>query len=204
MRSSFELSEFNFVFSRAFSPPKKKMSQKPFVQLLLGSKTFRATGVSTKGCQNVDEFIEEIQKKFSPLLDSYSAAQLTLYEAEGTSVIDPETDIEELFVTKGKPLIVKVEEIQSQKPIIINRCVLPKNVKEGPNQGRFFYDCPQKLCGFFEWQDQDKSGPSSYHHTSQPPPPPSHNPGPNCGCGVSSGLYKTVKEGPNQGRFVYA
>ena len=93
------------------------MNQKHFVQLLLGSKTFKDQ-VSTEGCQNVADFREEIKKKFSPDLDSYPTHRLTLYEADGTTVIDPETDIEDLFVTKGKPLIVKVEENPIQKPTI--------------------------------------------------------------------------------------
>jgi hypothetical protein len=94
------------------------MSHKHFVQLLLGSKTFGPSKVSTEGCSDVDDFTEEIKKKFSPLLDSYSAAQLNLYESNGTTQIDPETLIKDLFITTGKPLIVKVEENPSQRPII--------------------------------------------------------------------------------------
>jgi hypothetical protein len=91
------------------------MSEKHFIQLLLGIKTLKDK-VSTVGCSDVADFKEEIKKKFP--LDSYYASQLTLYEADGTTQIDPETLVKDLFVTKGKPLIVKVEELQNQKPVI--------------------------------------------------------------------------------------
>ena len=87
------------------------MSHKHFVKLQLGNKVFGPTRVSTEGCEYVDDFEKEIKKEFSPDLDSYPTHRLTLYEADGTTVIDPETDIEELF-TKEKPFVAKVEENQ--------------------------------------------------------------------------------------------
>ena len=93
------------------------MRQKYFVQLKIGSKTYKDK-VSIEGCSDVADFKEEIKKKFSVLLNSYDTAQLSLYEADGTIVIDPETTIGEFFVTTGKPYIVKVEENPIQKPTI--------------------------------------------------------------------------------------
>ena len=92
------------------------MSHKHFIQLLLGSKTFGPSKVSTEGCSDVDDFKEEIKKKFSPLLDSYSAAQLTLYEADGSTVIDSETSIDKLKEIAWKPMIVTVEEVEQPAP----------------------------------------------------------------------------------------
>ena len=93
------------------------MSHKHFIQLLLGSKTYKDQ-VSTAESSNVAEFKEEIKKKFFKYLSQYEAYELKLFEANGSTVIDPETLIKDLFITKGKPLVVKVEEVQSQKPTI--------------------------------------------------------------------------------------
>ena len=85
------------------------MSQKHFVQLKLRNKTYKDQ-VSTAECYNVADFKEEIKKKFP--LDSYYASQLTLYEADGTTVIDPETSIDKLKEVPWKPMIVTVEEVE--------------------------------------------------------------------------------------------
>ena len=107
------------------------MKEKHFIKLTLGNKTYKDK-VSTVGCADVADFKKAIKNEFSPLLDSYSAAQITLYEADGTTEIDPETTIEELFVTKGKPLIVKVEENPSHGKLGTN----PLIIKSGSDAGQ--------------------------------------------------------------------
>jgi hypothetical protein len=82
---------------------------KHFVLLKLCNKTFGPTQVSTQGFTNVDEFKEAIKDKFSPLLASYNAAQLTLFETDGATKINEQTEINEIYIEKVKPLIVKVE-----------------------------------------------------------------------------------------------
>ena len=63
MRNSFELSEW------AFSPEEKNMSQKHFVKLLLGSKTYKDQ-VSTSECSNVADFKKAAQNaKIVPFLE---------------------------------------------------------------------------------------------------------------------------------------
>ncbi len=85
------------------------MSQKHFVKLELGNKSYGPTKVSTEGCEDVDEFKKAIKKEWSPLLDTFASGQLTLFEGDGISEIDPETEMKDVFVTKGKPLVVRVE-----------------------------------------------------------------------------------------------
>ena len=97
------------------------MSHKHFIQLLLGNKSFGPTRVSTEDCEYVDDFKEEIKKKFSPDLDSYPTHRLTLYEADGTTEIDPETSIGELREIPWKPMIVKVEEVELPALITLSR-----------------------------------------------------------------------------------
>jgi hypothetical protein len=96
------------------------MATKHFVLLKLGNKTFGPSKVSTENCSDVDDFKEAIKNKFSPFLDSYTAIQLNLFEPDGTTYIDPETEMTEIFITKGKPLIVTVEipVETTQKPSI--------------------------------------------------------------------------------------
>jgi hypothetical protein len=43
-------------------------------------------------------------------LHSYAPHHLTLFESDGNTEIDPETEMNDVFVTKGKPLVVKVDE----------------------------------------------------------------------------------------------
>ena len=61
-----------------------------FVNLVLGNKNYKER-VSTEGCEYVDDFKGAIKSKFSPLLDSYASAQLTLFQpVDGTTEkIDP-------------------------------------------------------------------------------------------------------------------
>jgi len=84
-----------------------------FIILQLGNKTYKDK-VSTQGCDDVADFKGAIKSKWTNLLKDYDAGQLTLFESDGITEIDPETEMNEVFVTKGKPLVVKVDE---QAPI---------------------------------------------------------------------------------------
>ena len=85
------------------------MSLKYFVKLELGGKAFDPERVSFQDCEDVSDFKDAIKNKFSHLLQAYATAQLDLFENDGITKIDPETEMKDVFVTKGKPLIVKVE-----------------------------------------------------------------------------------------------
>jgi hypothetical protein len=89
------------------------MSQKYFVKLELGNKSYKDK-VSTEGCKYVSDFKEAIKNKWSHTLQSFDPAQLTLFGGDGISEIDPETEMNDVFVTKGKPLIVRVESVSRQ------------------------------------------------------------------------------------------
>ena len=85
------------------------MNQKHFVKLELGGKAFGPARVSFQDCEYVSDFLKAIKAEFPHLLQSYDTAQLDVFEGDGNTKIDPETEMKDIFVEKGKPLIVKVE-----------------------------------------------------------------------------------------------
>ena len=85
------------------------MSQKYFVTLELGNKKFGPAKIFIKDDSDVYDFKKAIKEEFSHLLQSYDTAQLDLFESDGITKIDPETEMKDVFVEKGKPLIVKAE-----------------------------------------------------------------------------------------------
>ena len=83
-----------------------------FVLLTLGNKNYKAQ-ISTEGCTYVDDFRGAIKNKYPHLLNSYDTAQLTLFQPDGTTEIDPGEVIEKLkeyAVGPWKPMVVTVEE----------------------------------------------------------------------------------------------
>ena len=93
------------------------MSQKYFVRLEMGNKSFDPTRVSTAGCQFVADFLEAVKSKVAPILDAYSVVQLSFFDADGTTEIGTMTPIADVIETKGKPFIVKVDPVNSESPI---------------------------------------------------------------------------------------
>jgi hypothetical protein len=94
------------------------MAQKHFIQLKLGIKSYKAQ-VSTEGCSYVDEFKGAIKSKLPHLLAAYDAAQLTLFQPDGTTEIDPGYDIAHLNsfnIGPWTPLVVTVEELPIPAP----------------------------------------------------------------------------------------
>jgi hypothetical protein len=91
------------------------MAQKHFIQLKLGNKSYKAQ-VSTDGCSYVDDFKGAIKTKLHHLLAAYDAAQLTLFQPDGTTEIDPETLVTDLKEIPWKPMVVTVEELPIPAP----------------------------------------------------------------------------------------
>jgi hypothetical protein len=85
------------------------MDSKLIVELKLQDKTFKDK-VSTKNCTDIADFKHAIKLKFSPLLDAYAAAQLSVFEAYLSTKVDPEKEMRKISVVKGRPLVVTVEE----------------------------------------------------------------------------------------------
>ena len=84
-----------------------------FVNLVLGDNKYKSH-VSTDGCTYVDDFKSAIKSKFSPLLDSFAAAQLTLFQPDKTTEIDSGEFIEKLnefSVGPWNTLVVTVLEL---------------------------------------------------------------------------------------------
>jgi hypothetical protein len=63
-----------------------------FVTLKLGNKTYKSQ-VSYADCTYVDDFKGAIKNKNPHLLNSYDAAQLTLFQPDGITEIDPRETI---------------------------------------------------------------------------------------------------------------
>ena len=82
-----------------------------FTQLKLGNKTYKQK-VSTEGCTDVDDFKGAIKNRFSPDLDPYVPYQLTLFQPDGITEIDPGETIATLnnldTVGPWTPLVVTV------------------------------------------------------------------------------------------------
>ncbi len=85
------------------------------MKLQLGNNTYKAR-VSTEGCEYVDDFKSAIKSKFSPLLDSFATAQLSLFEADGITEIDPETPVTDLKEIPWMPMVVTVLELPIPVP----------------------------------------------------------------------------------------
>jgi len=86
-----------------------------FIQLKLGNKNIKEQ-VSTAGCSYVADFRGAIKKKLSPELDSYAPHQLTLFQPDGITEIDPGesiTKLNELNVGPWTPLVVTVDELMN-------------------------------------------------------------------------------------------
>ena len=70
--------------------------------------------------------------------------------------------------------------------------------KEGPNQGREFYACPNQdaslKCNYFQWVDEPIRTQPGYETISSS----------NCSCNIPSVKRTVQKEGPNKGRHFLA
>jgi hypothetical protein len=79
-----------------------------FVRLTLGNKIYK-TKVSTDGCSYIDDFKGAIKNRLPHLL---AAAQLTVFQPDGVTEIDPEETIAKLNdfnVGPWTPLVVTVD-----------------------------------------------------------------------------------------------
>ena len=56
------------------------------------------------------------QIQLSPLLDSYAAAQLILFQPDGITEIDPQTSVNDLKEIPWKPMVVTVDELPTHAP----------------------------------------------------------------------------------------
>jgi hypothetical protein len=89
-----------------------------FVLLKLDKKTYKST-VSTERCSDVGDYKGAIKTVFSRSLDSYSTVQLTLFQPDGITEIDPGeaiTKLNEFNVGPWTPLVVTVDELPIPGP----------------------------------------------------------------------------------------
>jgi hypothetical protein len=129
-----------------------------FIQLKLGSRTFSPTQVSTEGCTYVDDFRTAIKNKLSPLLDSCATIQLTLFQPDGTTEIEPQTAVDDLKEIPWKPMVVTVEELPIQAPVGSARKQLTyKGMSTETSCRKYFDALARKLALFyrFKWGPDD-------------------------------------------------
>ncbi len=97
---------------RGFLLPKKQntMSRKLWVEQIAATNTFGPTRVSIDGCEDVDDLLEEIKKKFQI---PGPASALTLYQPDGTTEIDVGDSPADYLKgnTRINPLIVRTVEM---------------------------------------------------------------------------------------------
>ena len=87
------------------------MSQKLWVEHETPAKTFGPTRVSTKGCDYVDDFLENIKKKFEIPGPS---AHLTLYRRDGTKIdVGDSPALLDAGKSRNNALIVKTAAVGS-------------------------------------------------------------------------------------------
>ncbi|CAH0563955.1 unnamed protein product [Brassicogethes aeneus] len=100
--------------------------------------------------------------------------------------------------TNRPPPATRVVQNADPSDIVCNcnlQAVLLTVRKDGPNQGRQFYKCPNGACSFFLWfgDDGGGDGPSSANEDSTP----------KCNCHLPAQQKTVQKEGPNKGRQFY-
>jgi hypothetical protein len=86
--------------------------------------------VSTEGCSDVDDFLEQCKKKLSPHFDSVATDQLSLSTTDGGTPLKPDDTLAQITGnTAKKPLFINVRN--EKKPSIpfsratLNDCVRP-------------------------------------------------------------------------------
>jgi hypothetical protein len=130
-----------------------------YVLLKIGNKTYKKK-VSTQGCSDVDDYKDAIKNKFSPLLDSYNAAQLILFTPDEKYEIDPETPITDLKEVPWKPMVVTVDELPTPAPIGSSKKQLTyKKISVESSCRKFFDALAAKLTSYykFQWGPKDEN-----------------------------------------------
>ena len=128
-----------------------------FVKLKLGNKTYKAK-VSTEGCSDVDDFKEAIKNKLLHLLAAVDAAQLTLFQPDETTEIDPQTSVDDLKEIPWKPMVVTVEESPTPAPPGSSKKQLTyKGLGVEASCRKYFDALARKLALFydFKWGPDD-------------------------------------------------
>jgi hypothetical protein len=78
-------------------------------------RTNNSVKVSTEGCQDVDDFIEQCKKKLSSKLGSYDVDQISLSTTDGGTPLKPEDPLPAPN-TAQKPLFICINEIDTIPP----------------------------------------------------------------------------------------
>jgi hypothetical protein len=73
-----------------------------------------ATRVSTEGCEIVDDFIEAVKKKLTPLLEAYAPAQISISLTEGGQTFDPGDVLPDQNTSKN-PLFIIVQRNKANR-----------------------------------------------------------------------------------------
>ena len=82
-----------------------------FVKVIIGNDDITEE-ISTTGCKYITHFRAAIKKQFFHILSPYDAAQLKVYEPDGTTLLNPGEEIEILETIKSysslNPFIIKI------------------------------------------------------------------------------------------------
>ena len=130
-----------------------------FVKLVLGNKNYKEQ-VSTYGCSNIWDFKGAIKTKLPHLLAAYDAAQLTLFQPDGVTEIDPETPVTDLKEIPWKPMVVTVDELPIPAPSGSSKKQLSyKGMSTEASCRKYLDALARKLALFyrFKWGQDDEN-----------------------------------------------
>ena len=105
-----------------------------FVQLKLGNQTYKGK-VSSEGCKHVADFKKAIKKEWANRLKDYDSSDLTLFQPDGKTEIDPETLVSELKEIPWHPMIVTVLELAAKGTVV----ELPSQAAKGSSNKQLTY-----------------------------------------------------------------
>jgi hypothetical protein len=122
-------------------------------------KNNNSTQVSTKECQNVDDFLEACKKKLSPLLDSYAPAQLSLSTTDGGPPLQPDDSITQITGNNAKnPLFITATATSPH--LKAYRQQRYKTMSVEASCRKYLDAIALKLAGYYEFHFSFRSGPT--------------------------------------------
>ena len=120
-------------------------------------KNNNSTQVSTKECQNVDDFLEACKKKLPHLLGSYDSAQLSLSTTDGGTALQPDDDIPSQNTAKNPLFITATDTSPHLKAYRQQRY---KTMSVEASCRKYLDAIALKLAGYYEFNYRYKGGPT--------------------------------------------
>jgi hypothetical protein len=122
-------------------------------------KNNNSTQVSTKECQNVDDFLEACKKKLPHLLGSYDSAQLSLSTTDGGTSLQPGYSLHQIPQnTDENPLFITATDTSPR--LKAYRQQRYKTMSVEASCRKYLDAIALKLAGYYEFHFSFRSGPT--------------------------------------------